>query len=208
VVVVGHLALTLLLMRHRHIVTSRPGTDADAIIISNVADRPATARPNASAVAGPTVTVEVSAPDVEIEPAVTVASAGSNDPFAGAALPVSAATQATVPMSDAYRQWVAEVRQSALSSSDARTVSGVSLELLCQPGGGFTDARIRLGTGDPALDTALLKSVMARQALVQRGLVDTPNWLLLPSFSLAADAKAHAPVTSPKESIAESKRPT
>lgn len=58
-------------------------------------------------------------------------------------------------------------------------------EVLAQPSGGFTSARIVQSSGDIVVDRRAVVAVMHHQGLVAAGMVDQPRWLLLTDDELA-----------------------
>ena len=142
------------------------------------------------------------APVVEIvERAVPAPVAMVEDPYAGAAVPRrfeavvdprTASAGVTVGQGDpaaaaASRAWIEPVRQmfrERLVQLGSR-LRPVTIEVYARPSGGFTDARMRAGSGTSEIDRALLAAALSRQALVPPGLVATPRWIALPLISLA-----------------------
>ncbi len=191
ILAVVHGALILLLARDRQPHGMMVPPSAPALKLSNVSDSPLVVRPDPPAFIAAVVTADVAEPDVATEPVVDVAGAThkaiveSNDPFAGVALPPSR-NDASLPYSGAYLQWVAAARSAVRSRGAAnRAQHGIVIELLCQPAGGFTDARMKVGTGSAAIDAELLARIANWQLLVPPGVVAEPGWLAMPSFILA-----------------------
>ncbi len=134
--------------------------------------------------------VELFEPEVAIETKVAkseiIESAeGLNDPFAGPGLANSGATAgSTLPRSAAYQQWIAEVQQLLQDRPSGKLLQGIVVELLCQPTGGFSEARVARGTGNAEFDRVLIGTVTRHQMLIRPGLVTEPRWLSLPEFSI------------------------
>lgn len=166
---------------------------------------PAPATPDAKA---SPIQINIDAPTIEVEEPAPIASglgaALPIDPYAGAA-PIRAGTvplpsllppvstpalkrKAPKPAGDdPYSRWVSELRTklSATLAEETATLKPARAEVLAQPAGGFTAARITQGSGDLAIDRQILVDVMHHQGLIEHGMVAAPRWFALPALDFA-----------------------
>ena len=172
-IIVIHGALILTLIHHRsNFDRISKVRNAPALEVSNIPRLAPEIRldPPSSTVA--TVTTSVAKPEVMIEPesdALSTAAGGSSDPFAGAGLPMSTSLTSAerLPREEAFFRYVAEAWTVVSSHGEGNGLaSGIVIELLCQPAGGFTEARMRGGTGSKEVDSALISLALRHQALV------------------------------------------
>ena len=137
------------------------------------------------------VSAEVDAPSFDTAREAAAAPGVRDDPFAGAAVPKMTSKfrgMVAAPTSATFERWTNGIK-SALDDAAALNASAASIaiEVFAQPSGGFTDVRLRAGTGDKLLDAKLLDGVRTQQSIISAGLVQRPDWVELPPFILGHD---------------------
>lgn len=114
------------------------------------------------------------------EPVVSAAAAPSFEPS-------SAATQEFNRTGSAIRSaWITELRErlKPLLSHLTSALRPAQIEVLAQPFGGFSAARLKQSSGNTAVDSEILSSVMRYQNLVGGNTVAQTKWVTLEDISI------------------------
>jgi len=146
------------------------------------------------------IQVNIDAPKIETEePAPIAAGLGAAmpiDPYAGAS-PVKLAAPTLASSTVVRDPELVDPGQphpppslqvehiDAAPGAKPSALKPVRCEVLAQPSGGFTSARIVQSSGDIVVDRRAVVAVMHHQGLVAAGMVDQPRWLLLTDDELA-----------------------